>query len=324
MGRAPAFQWYPGDWFREPGLKRVGLSVRGAWAELLMIMHDEKPRGKVSTHLEGFARTWRVSEEEAAFIIQELDENKIADVYYCDENCRNAVQKKADAYRDMSPKCPDVSPNFPDAKYMVVTIVNRRMAKEEKEREYERLKKQKQREKKEVPNCVLSDVPEKSLLHSSSSSSTSSSNTSKDYKEVSPPLSDTELSDDKKAPTSTRPDCPHEEIISLYHEILPQLPHVIEWGEGQRKILRARWREKEERRSLDWWRWYFGLIRASPWLMGEENDWRADLEWVVRPKNMAKILNGRYHRQKQKYGKYGAKNMAAIKGFLEGLEHEGL
>jgi hypothetical protein len=32
--------------------------------------------------------------------------------------------------------------------------------------------------------------------------------------------------------------------------------------------------------------------------MGQVNDFQADLHWLVRPTNFAKVINGRYHNKK--------------------------
>jgi len=89
--------------------------------------------------------------------------------------------------------------------------------------------------------------------------------------------------------------CPHQEIIALYHEILPALNPVKEWTDDRQKMLRSRWREKKERQNLDWWRYYFGYVGESDFLMGRAGDFMADLEWLIRPKNFVKVIEGRYH-----------------------------
>lgn len=99
------------------------------------------------------------------------------------------------------------------------------------------------------------------------------------------------------------PECPHERIIALYHEILPEMNPVKVWNETRQKLLRARWREDPARQNLDWWHEYFLLVRASDFLMGKRPGkgggapFMADLEWIIRPCNMAKILEGRYSRR---------------------------
>jgi len=96
---------------------------------------------------------------------------------------------------------------------------------------------------------------------------------------------------------SKQPKCPQEEIKFLYHEILPELPKVESWPDHLQKILRARWRESPARQCRQWWVDYFTYVRGSDFLMGRKSEWQADLEWLIRPQNMTKVLNGRYHRQ---------------------------
>lgn len=99
------------------------------------------------------------------------------------------------------------------------------------------------------------------------------------------------------------PDCPHVEIVALYHELLPELRRVRDWTGDRQAFLRARWREKPERQSLDWWRKFFGYVRQCPFLMGEgqpsqdRQPFTADLEWLVRPTNFRKVIEGRYQRR---------------------------
>ena len=90
-------------------------------------------------------------------------------------------------------------------------------------------------------------------------------------------------------------DCPHQEIINLYHEILPELPQVKVWNETRQRLLRARWREDPERQNLDWWRQFFEYVRESDFLMGrvvgkDGSFFQADLEWLIRPNNFVKVI----------------------------------
>jgi len=164
MGKQPAFQFYPGDWFREPGLKRVKLAIRGAWAELLMIMWDENPQGVIKTHIDGYAQMLRIDPLEACNIIYELDENKIADVKYCDDECRDFIQACNNFFLNLSQFCPDLS----QKSHLFVTLKNRRMYKAWKIKEYDRLRKQKQRQKR-ANSSGHGNVRAKSRPYSSSS-----------------------------------------------------------------------------------------------------------------------------------------------------------
>lgn len=93
--------------------------------------------------------------------------------------------------------------------------------------------------------------------------------------------------------------CPHMDIIALYHEILPELRAVRTWEDDRQRILRSRWNSSPDRQSLGWWRTYFTQIREMPWLMGQRagrdgNTFQCTLEWLVRPKNFAKVIEGNY------------------------------
>ena len=95
------------------------------------------------------------------------------------------------------------------------------------------------------------------------------------------------------------PSCPHQKIIDLYHEILPELPRIKVWNETRKRYLQAKWKEDSERQNLEWWENYFKLVKKCPFLLGQietrnGTTFRADLEWLIRPNNFAKVLEGKY------------------------------
>jgi hypothetical protein len=47
MAKLPAIQFYPGDWKKDAGVQALDLHDRGAWLEILMLMHDSDDRGKL-------------------------------------------------------------------------------------------------------------------------------------------------------------------------------------------------------------------------------------------------------------------------------------
>jgi len=89
--------------------------------------------------------------------------------------------------------------------------------------------------------------------------------------------------------------CPHQEIIALYHEILPALSRVRQWTPKRQKLLKARWFSSPEYQSLQWWKAFFEYIRECPHLIGKnDRQWTADLEWLCVESNFVKTLEGRY------------------------------
>jgi uncharacterized protein YdaU (DUF1376 family) len=103
------------------------------------------------------------------------------------------------------------------------------------------------------------------------------------------------------------PPCPHDEIISLYHQILPELPQVVSWNKTRQSSLKQRWRElfadfgcKSQEEGLEWFaNEFFPHIKSSKFLTGkvqskDRRPFLANLEWVLKPTNFAKIIEGNY------------------------------
>ncbi len=112
---------------------------------------------------------------------------------------------------------------------------------------------------------------------------------------------------DANHPRPSPPSCPHERIVALYHESLPSLPQVRHWTKTRQVYLANRWREQvaageyatvEE--GLTWWAKLFAYVGRSKFLTGrvEARDGRrpflADLEWLVKPSNFVKVIEGKY------------------------------
>jgi uncharacterized protein YdaU (DUF1376 family) len=111
-------------------------------------------------------------------------------------------------------------------------------------------------------------------------------------------------------PSGGLPNCDHEKIIALYHQHLPTLRKVEVWNDARKGYLRQRWREVAEELAkqkdiqvsdiLAWFTEFFVHIGTSKFLTGRVNskDGRpfiADLEWILKPSNFAKIIEGKYH-----------------------------
>ncbi len=101
-------------------------------------------------------------------------------------------------------------------------------------------------------------------------------------------------------PKSVVAECPHAEIVALYHELLPSCLPVRAWPERRQAYLRQRWREDPKRQNLGWWRRFFQYVGQSTFLTGkspakEGKPFVADLEWLLKPTNFLKVIEGRYH-----------------------------
>ncbi len=104
------------------------------------------------------------------------------------------------------------------------------------------------------------------------------------------------------------PPCPIDEIINVYHEALPTLPKFQVRNETRDGYIRARWRQFfsegdfiDSAGGLDCFRWFFeNKVRPSKFLTGQadgrngKRPFIADLEWLMKPTNFAKVIEGKY------------------------------
>lgn len=96
---------------------------------------------------------------------------------------------------------------------------------------------------------------------------------------------------------SAKPDCPHQEIIAIYHEVLPQCPQIRDWTPARATQLRARWNEEEKRQNTTYWRQFFEYVGTCDFLIGRSSGktpFFADLEWMTKSANFTKIREGKY------------------------------
>ena len=106
------------------------------------------------------------------------------------------------------------------------------------------------------------------------------------------------------------PNCNHQGVIDSYHRHLPTLRKVEVWNSTRSEHLKSRWREvaadMAKTKSITaqdliaWWDEFFIFIGTSKFLTGKtvSKDGRAfaaDLEWIVKPNNFAKIIERKYH-----------------------------
>ncbi len=94
--------------------------------------------------------------------------------------------------------------------------------------------------------------------------------------------------------------CPHQQIIALYHEVLPQCPQVRDWTPARATQLRARWNEDKERQDLGYWRRFFEYVKTCDFLVGKagKEPFFADLEWMTKAANFTKIREGKYENRR--------------------------
>lgn len=105
------------------------------------------------------------------------------------------------------------------------------------------------------------------------------------------------------------PNCPHDAIVKLFHEVLPEMPRVRLMPEARKKALAGFWRwvltskrsdgtprAATADQALTWIHQYFERARSNDFLMGrnvrsgEHANWRCDLDFLLTEKGKKHVI----------------------------------
>lgn len=85
---------------------------------------------------------------------------------------------------------------------------------------------------------------------------------------------------------------PYKEITDLYNRICTELPACVKLSESRKKAIRAR---LVSGYTVDDFKTLFQKTKESSFLTGGNNrNWIAGFDWLIRDGNMAKVLEGNY------------------------------
>ena len=94
-------------------------------------------------------------------------------------------------------------------------------------------------------------------------------------------------------------------IIEVFNELCPSLSKVLKSSPKRRRSINAR--QKDGMASLKDWENVFKKVEASDFLTGRRSgtDWRATFDWLIKPDNMTKVIEGNYDNQNKKGQDHG-------------------
>lgn len=87
-------------------------------------------------------------------------------------------------------------------------------------------------------------------------------------------------------------------VVNLWNEFAEvfKLKAKIKVIPSLEKTISARINEKDGFPTIEDWTSYFEAISRSSFLRGKnDRNWKASLEWAVRPKSIAGVIEGNYH-----------------------------
>jgi len=103
------------------------------------------------------------------------------------------------------------------------------------------------------------------------------------------------------------PDCPYDTIVDAYHDACPALARAEIISTARRAAIKARWREVcandhlDSAQGIELFRSYYAIVGRSKFLLGKVNPrpgqqqpWRASFDWLLKPANFVKVLEGTY------------------------------
>jgi uncharacterized protein YdaU (DUF1376 family) len=277
--KLPFIQFYPADWLMKT--RPLSLQTKGAWIDILCILHNAPERGRATMTLQGWARVIGASIADAEAAIAELESTNVADI----ERTGNGD----------------------------VTLISRRMRGEAVTREQtrKRVERHRLRRTQEPPGVngnghsnVNGNAPDTDRRQKSEDRSQNSDQETSFPLSPPPaatgPTSDLPLGD--MTPPAPNPPIPFAEVLELYNRLCPSMPRARITDE-RRKHIRARWLECKRNGDvpLTWFANLFGKAEASDLLSGRRPssdqrfaNWRCTFDWLIGPRNAPKVIEGNY------------------------------
>lgn len=85
-------------------------------------------------------------------------------------------------------------------------------------------------------------------------------------------------------------DCDIQSVVDYYHQICIDLPKIRTLTKQRKSAVKARLTES----GIDTITEAFRKAQASDFLTGKVNDFKASFDWIMKPSNFCKILEGNY------------------------------
>lgn len=98
--------------------------------------------------------------------------------------------------------------------------------------------------------------------------------------------------------THAAPECPHEQIVMLYHKYMPTCPPVRRLHHERRDRMQALWNEHPD---LDWWDRFFAHASTSDLLTGRKmnrnggKSYPTNFDWLISDAGVTAVIEGHPH-----------------------------
>jgi hypothetical protein len=254
VGKRPSFQFYPGDWMRDPGVRGVSFAAKGLWIDLLCLMFEGDSKGYLSVagkpvSMDGLSRMTGCPEVELTSLLGELRDWNV----------------------------------FSTAKDG--TIYSRRMVKDEEERKQTRRRVNRHRKSNGAGN---EDVMEKKRSSNGNCNGDVTVTVTQMYEGEEEDEDPSKPEDNK--PNKVAKKITAQEFADIWNSF-DDFSSCLAVKKTRLASFRARMKDKHWREN---WREALVRIAKSDFCCGRVNGWKADVDWFLRPDTVTRILEGKY------------------------------
>jgi len=289
--KLPWAKFFYDDWAMD--LRLHPMEIEGAWIRICCQLYRETTRGKATKPLEQWARVLITSEEKTKEILDYLRDQNIGDI--SEDNAGTNAN---------------------------ITVISRRIVKDEKEREGNRLRQKRHQDKKKEE---AEDPPESQEPKRKNNAEITGRGQKTEVRRQ-----NIEIEEKKEEGPKAPPSLPFQDPLPTPKNgkhAIPKKPkitidqiHEVDAGwnlmastcglPGTRYVSDDRADKIRTRLSNRWWRenWRAALeaIPKYPKLLGENDGWRANIDWFIsKDSRAAAILEGRYESKKPNTGRQG-------------------
>ena len=154
-GKLPWFKFWPDAWLADPDLSCCSMATQGVWINCLAQIHKQAEGGTITRSVSQFARMFRLSNAELLQAFDELAETGTAEIKYIKvhpETGELLVDNPVDKFTEQVIKT-NLSQMSQNAEvnsfsnFVFVSILSRRMRRDQIKRDCDRIRKRKSREK---------------------------------------------------------------------------------------------------------------------------------------------------------------------------------
>lgn len=253
--KRPSFQFYPGDWRKDAALQSCSLAARGAWIELMCIMHNCEPYGVLSTNGTPFTvvQIARLMGESPGLTAKLLAELEGAGVFSRQED--GSIYSRRMVHDGMISDIRSRSGKMGGNPKLLKQKPSKTQAKDQQ-------------------------TVEQSPTPSSSSSSSKQKHEST--------IVDSSPSACADGPQTRSDPIPYQAIVDVFNRTLTRLPKARNLTPKRRTLIRSAWQAAPERRSVEFWEALAAEYEADdftngtgPYLNGHEG-WRPSIDYLLR------------------------------------------